>query len=330
MGKELSGLTNELCAAVKDGLPTRMDVKPALLQWALDRSRQTADQHVQSWIDGKTAPTLRQLETFAKKTHVPFGYLLLREPPKDTLPWPGPPNPSGSLVDFAHEVDGFCEYIRDLRAGSGADELPIVGREARMSNAIRYVRSHLCGPGPGPGLRPAVLRGNAETAGVVVIAPRRNRPGALLDPSEFSGMVRADKFAPVVAINGRSTVAVRLSALCAGLAYVAAGITCVIMPDGQLRFGAASDGHEAHALRAGLAEMTAARRIGWPPISNTLADEVFAGARSGTFTYLYAWRLVGVKAFRQAEAREAARAGWTKTSRALPTTESKTPPTKNN
>ena len=306
--------------------PTRMDAKPELLQWALDRSRQTADQHVQSWIDGKTKPTMRQLEAFAKKTHVPFGYLLLREPPKDTLPWPGPPNPSGSLVDFAHEVDGFCEYIRDLRAGNGADELPIVGREARALNAIRYVRSHMCGPGPG--LRPTILRGNAETAGVVVLAPRRNRLGALLDPTEFSGMVRADKFAPVVAINGRSTVAVRLSTLCAGLAYVAAGITCVIMPDGQLRFGAASDGHEARALRDALAEMTAARRVGWPPVSDRLADEVFAGARSGAFTYLDAWRLVGVKAFRQAEAREAARAG--RTGRALPTAESKTPPAKNN
>ena len=282
--------------------PTRMDAKPELLQWALDRSRQTADQHIQSWIDGKTKPTMRQLEAFAKKTHVPFGYLLLREPPKDTLPWPGPPNPSGSLVDFAHEVDGFCEYIRDLRAGSGARELPIVGREARALNAIRYVRSHLCGPR----LRPAILRNNAETAGVVVLAPRRNRLGAPLDPTEFSGMVRADKFAPVVAINGRSTVAVRLSTLCVGLAYVAAGITCVIMPDGRLRFGAASDGHEARALRDALAGMTAARRVGWPPVSDRLADEVFAGARSGTFTYLDAWRLVGVKAFRQAEAREAA------------------------
>ena len=38
-----------------------------------------------------------------------------------------------------------------------------------------------------------------------------------------------------------------------------------------------------------------------------LADEVFAGARSGAFTYLDACRLIDVKAFRAAEAREAAR-----------------------
>ncbi len=38
-----------------------------------------------------------------------------------------------------------------------------------------------------------------------------------------------------------------------------------------------------------------------------LADEVLAGTRSGAFTYTDAWRLVGVKALREAEAREAAR-----------------------
>ena len=37
-----------------------------------------------------------------------------------------------------------------------------------------------------------------------------------------------------------------------------------------------------------------------------LADEVFAGARSGAFTYTDAWRLIGVKALREAKTREAA------------------------
>ncbi len=38
-----------------------------------------------------------------------------------------------------------------------------------------------------------------------------------------------------------------------------------------------------------------------------MADEVLAGARSRALTHRDAWRLVGVKAFREAEAREAAR-----------------------
>ncbi len=43
---------------------------------------------VQDWIEGKKKPTVKQLENFSKKVHLPFGYLFLPEPPIEKLPIP--------------------------------------------------------------------------------------------------------------------------------------------------------------------------------------------------------------------------------------------------
>ena len=72
----------------------RVTVKPELLRWARER----ADWSVESlrrrfpkyamWESGEAAPTLKQLEDFAKATYVPFGYFFLPEPPEEHIPIP--------------------------------------------------------------------------------------------------------------------------------------------------------------------------------------------------------------------------------------------------
>lgn len=43
--------------------------------------------------------------------------------------------------------------------------------------------------------------------------------------------------------------------------------------------------------------------MGWPAVSDILADEVLRGAKTGTLTHRDGWHLIGIKTFREAEAR---------------------------
>lgn len=73
---------------------TDINVNPKLLEWAIIRAGYELHEfiaklpNVQLWIDRTKKPTVKQLEGFSKKVHVPFGYLFLPEPPKEKLPIP--------------------------------------------------------------------------------------------------------------------------------------------------------------------------------------------------------------------------------------------------
>ncbi len=43
---------------------------------------------IADWIEGTEKPTIKQLEAFAKKVHLPFGYLFLPKPPVEKIPIP--------------------------------------------------------------------------------------------------------------------------------------------------------------------------------------------------------------------------------------------------
>lgn len=66
-------------------LSVRVPVRPELISWALDQADADVDsprqgELVENWLEGSSQPTLKQLQDFAKRVHVPFGYLLLSAP----------------------------------------------------------------------------------------------------------------------------------------------------------------------------------------------------------------------------------------------------------
>lgn len=73
---------------------TAIDVNPAIILWAIDRAGYKLDELVEripnvlKWISKEKKPTVRQLEDFSRKVYLPFGYLLLPEPPNESLPIP--------------------------------------------------------------------------------------------------------------------------------------------------------------------------------------------------------------------------------------------------
>ncbi|MFN3999128.1 ImmA/IrrE family metallo-endopeptidase [Algoriphagus sp.] len=75
-------------------MKNEVNVNVNILTWAIDRAGyelQTFTEKfpkVQLWLIGEKNPTVKQLEEFSKKVHLPFGYFFLSEPPKENLPIP--------------------------------------------------------------------------------------------------------------------------------------------------------------------------------------------------------------------------------------------------
>jgi hypothetical protein len=72
---------------------TRVHIRPALLRWALEQASdrenlQKRFPKLSEWLQGKSQPTLRQLEKFSRATSTPPGFLFLAEPPEEQLPIP--------------------------------------------------------------------------------------------------------------------------------------------------------------------------------------------------------------------------------------------------
>ncbi len=71
-----------------------VNVNANMLTWAITRAGYELQTFtvkfpkVQLWLEGEKKPTVKQLEHFSKKVHLPFGYLFLPEPPREQLPIP--------------------------------------------------------------------------------------------------------------------------------------------------------------------------------------------------------------------------------------------------
>ena len=72
----------------------RININPKMLSWAIQRAGYDVDVYLQehpdiaAWFDKEKLPTENQLEAFAKKLHVPYGFLFLDEPPTEEIPIP--------------------------------------------------------------------------------------------------------------------------------------------------------------------------------------------------------------------------------------------------
>ncbi len=70
------------------------NVRPEMLRWAIQRAGSNEEDAVKSvpalegWLSGEKKPTVIQLQRFAERFHVPFGYLFLQETPEENIPIP--------------------------------------------------------------------------------------------------------------------------------------------------------------------------------------------------------------------------------------------------
>jgi Zn-dependent peptidase ImmA (M78 family) len=237
----------------------RVEVGPDVLQWA--RARSGIDDevwnqrfpHYDEWLTGASAPTLKQLENFARKTHTPVGFLFLEFPPVETVPIPDfrtiRDRPVGAVVsadllDVIYSCERRQEWYRDNQLLEGEPPLPFVG-SASAIDAVDVVASQMrevfdwtvesrasCRTADAA---LTWLREHAEVAGVLVMISGivGSNTHRTLDPQEFRGFALVDRYAAVVFVNGADSKAAQVFTLAHELAHLWLGETALSDLDPQ-------------------------------------------------------------------------------------------------
>lgn len=223
----------------------RVAVKPELVQWAVNRARKSpADlrkrfPRIEEWERGETQPTLKQLEDFAKATHVPIGYLFLPAPPEERLPIPDfrtvsrftGEAPSPDLLDTIYTMQRRQSWLRDTLIEDEAEPLDFVGSARLTDDPDAFAREMRRIIGFADGWAAEVrtwqeavgkLRRAIEQLGVMavingVVGNNTHRP---LDVEEFRGFVLSDPYAPLIFVNGADAKSAQMFTLAHELAHI--------------------------------------------------------------------------------------------------------------
>jgi len=232
-------------------MPTNsLDIQPTILRWAIKRSglpesslRNWNKGLISQWVDGDKKPTLTQLTDFAKKVHVPLGYLFLEKPPEERIPVPDyrtyddnqPALPSPDLIDTIHEMQRRQDWMRDYLTEIGADKLSFIGslqETISVEKAAVTIRQDLGFPENwaedcrtyDDALRK--FRNAIDDTGILIsikgcvgMSTKRG-----LNPEEFCGFVLSDDYAPFIFINGKCPKSAQMFTLAHELAHLWLGV----------------------------------------------------------------------------------------------------------
>ncbi len=230
----------------------RVPVNPEIVCWARERAGVPQEdlavkfRKLPEWESGEIAPTLKQLEAFARTVHVPVGYLFLTEPPEEAVPIPdfrtfaghAVTRPSPNLLDTIYACQERQSWYRDFARIAGEPDLGFVGSvsvntppetvadQMRKTLAFELAARREC-PTWTDALRLFILQ--ADDAGVLVmvsgIVMSNNR--RRLDPAEFRGFALCDPLAPLIFVNGKDTKAAQMFTLAHELAHIWLGASAL-------------------------------------------------------------------------------------------------------
>ena len=230
----------------------RVEIKPEMLRWAVERSGRDADKlyerfpKLDAWESGDAQPTFKQVEDFAKATYTPFGYFFLAEPPQEQVPIPdfrtianadvGRPSPD--LLDTLHLCQQRQEWYRDFVRSNGEDTLTFIGSTKRTASPVKVaasIRQTLSFDLAErrqlrtweDALRHFIER--VDMAGIMVMVSGivGSNTRRKLNPDEFRGFALSDPLAPLIFINGSDTKSAQMFTLAHELAHLWIGETAL-------------------------------------------------------------------------------------------------------
>lgn len=226
-------------------------ITPSMLKWA--RERAGRDDYIrknfpeiESWEQGNTSPSLRDMEKFARATYVPITYLFLDKPPDIRLPVSdfrtvgsaGVSSPSPNMLDTVYMCQQRQDWYREYAESAGEKKLGFVGSMSveddveysagQIRRAIKLEREPRLRRGNADMVRRHMIRG-AESLGILVMVSGvvGNNTHRGLSVKEFRGFALADAWAPLVFVNGKDSKGAQLFTLAHELAHIWLGQSAV-------------------------------------------------------------------------------------------------------
>ena len=224
----------------------KVKVEPKVLDWACQRGGLDTPAllakfpKLQEWKNGTSQPTLKQLETLAKKTRVPLGMFFLPEPPQEQLPIKdfrtmagvSLSKPSPDLLETIYlcqqRQDWYRNYVQTEGLSFGRDYIGSVSLEddiIEVATEIRHSMQFDLKYRQQASSWIEALRlfiEDVEKLNILVmisgVVGSNNK--RKLNPQEFRGFALVDQFAPLIFINGNDTKAAQIFTLAHELAHV--------------------------------------------------------------------------------------------------------------
>jgi Zn-dependent peptidase ImmA (M78 family) len=135
-------------------MSTRVEgINKNMIEWAIIRSGNSLHDFydrfpsVKDWAEGIKNPTVKQLEDFTHKVHVPFGYLFLNKPPQEKLSFPffrtGKENTQKVSLNIYHTIQMIQDrqnWLVDYLEDSEFPDLNFVGKFSVNDNYLQIIR----------------------------------------------------------------------------------------------------------------------------------------------------------------------------------------------
>lgn len=225
------------------------NINVEIIKWAIIRAGNDLDEFyisnpkVKDWVEGNKYPTIKQLENFSKKVHVPFGYMFLEKPPIEKIPIPFFRTGKGKVDKVSLNVydtiqilqerqDWLVEYLTNL----GYDDLDFVGKyhvDTPYQTIVQDIKQTLCLSNDWASKfytwKDALnhLTHQIEEAGIIVTFNGivENNTKRRIDPKECRGFVLVNRKAPFLFINSQDTKAAQMFTIIHELAHIWLGET---------------------------------------------------------------------------------------------------------
>lgn len=224
---------------------SRAPVNPELVSWARKRAGYSLEEltkkfkKLPDWESGLTQPTMNQIEDFARKVHVPLGYLFCSEPPEEAIPIPDFRTFSGDKVTrpSPNLLDTLCACLRRQHwyqefalveqlpefdfIGSVTISTPPESVAVQIAETINFDTNarQACSTWV-DALRYFIKQVDEVGILVMVSGIVGSNTRRLLNPEEFRGFALSDPYAPLIFINGADTKAAQIFTLAHELAHL--------------------------------------------------------------------------------------------------------------